>query len=59
VVLGPRLTPGRRQVSASIRTAIVSYAFWQRELGGYGASAIGRSINLDESPVTVIGVPAA
>jgi putative ABC transport system permease protein len=37
------------------RTAIVSYAFWQRELGGT-PDAIGRSIELDESPVTVIGV---
>jgi putative ABC transport system permease protein len=37
------------------RTAIVSHAFWQRELGG-SAGAIGRRIMLDESPVTVIGV---
>ncbi len=37
------------------RTAIVSYAFWQRELGGT-AAAIGRTVSLDESPVTVIGV---
>ena len=37
------------------RTAIVSHAFWQRELGG-SAEAIGRRIMLDESPVTVIGV---
>ena len=37
------------------RAAIVSYAFWQRELGGT-PGAIGRTIMLDESPVTVIGV---
>ena len=37
------------------RTAIVSHAFWQRELGG-AADALGRRIMLDESPVTVIGV---
>ena len=37
------------------RTAIVSYAFWQRELGGT-PDAIGRRIMLDEAPVTVIGV---
>lgn len=37
------------------RTAIVSYALWQRELGG-SADAIGRKLMLDESPVTVIGV---
>ncbi|HJU41855.1 MAG TPA: ABC transporter permease [Vicinamibacterales bacterium] len=37
------------------RTGIVSYAFWQRELGG-NASAIGRQLIIDERPVTVIGV---
>ena len=37
------------------RTAIVSHAFWQRELGGTPA-AIGQTIMLDEAPVTVIGV---
>ena len=37
------------------RTAIVSHAFWQRELGG-SSDAIGRRIMLDEAPATVIGV---
>ena len=37
------------------RTALVSYAFWQRELGGK-PEALGRRIMLDEVPVTVIGV---
>ena len=37
------------------RTAIVSYPFWQRELGG-SSDAIGRRLTLDEFPVTVIGV---
>ena len=37
------------------RTALVSYAFWQRELGGTPA-AIGRQLTIDEAPVTVIGV---
>jgi putative ABC transport system permease protein len=37
------------------RTALVSYAFWQRELGGT-PDALGRQIMLDERPVTVIGV---
>jgi putative ABC transport system permease protein len=37
------------------RAAVVSYAFWQRELGGT-AEALGRQIMLDELPVTVIGV---
>ena len=54
VMLGRDFTPGDDKFGVD-RTAIVSYAFWQRELGGTPA-AIGRSINLDESPVTVIGV---
>ena len=37
------------------RTAIASYAFWQRELGGT-AAAIGRQLTIDETPVTIIGV---
>lgn len=37
------------------RTALVSYRFWQRDLGG-DAAAIGRRITLDETPVTIIGV---
>ncbi len=37
------------------RTALISYALWQRELGGH-ASAIGRQLTLDDVPVTVIGV---
>jgi putative ABC transport system permease protein len=37
------------------RTALVSYGFWQRELGG-SPDALGRQIMLDEVPVTVIGV---
>jgi putative ABC transport system permease protein len=34
---------------------IASHAFWQRELGG-SAAALGRTLNLDERPVTVVGV---
>ncbi|HEV2426459.1 MAG TPA: ABC transporter permease [Terriglobia bacterium] len=38
--------------------AVVSYSFWQRELGGE-ASAIGRTITIDYHPVEVIGVTPA
>jgi putative ABC transport system permease protein len=38
--------------------AVVSYAFWQRELGGE-ASAIGKKITLGGYPVEVIGVTPA
>src|SRR5918992_3944636 len=37
------------------RTAILSYAFWQRRLGA-NADVIGRSITLDGTPTTVVGV---
>jgi len=38
--------------------AVVSYAFWRRELGG-DRSAVGRRITLDFNPVEVIGVTPA
>ena len=53
-ILGRDFTAADDRTDAE-RTAIVSYAFWQRELGG-SADAIGRQIMLDETPVTVIGV---
>ena len=53
-LLGRDFTPSDDQRGAE-RAAIVSYAFWQRELGG-AAESIGRQIMLDEMPVTVIGV---
>ena len=37
---------------------VVSYAFWQRELGGE-ASAIGRKLTVDYHPVEVVGVTPA
>ena len=38
--------------------AVVSYSFWQRELGGE-ASAIGRKLTVDYHPVEVLGVTPA
>jgi predicted permease len=37
------------------KTAILSYAFWQRRLGAK-ADAIGWTITLDGAPVTIVGV---
>jgi hypothetical protein len=54
VILGRDFTPDDDKFGVD-RTAIVSYAFWQRELGG-SPDAIGKTIYLDESPVAVIGV---
>ena len=53
-ILGREFTEADEQPGAP-RTALVSYGFWQRELGG-NAAALGRQIMLDEVPVTVIGV---
>lgn len=53
-MIGRDFTPEDDRPGAE-QTAIVSYAFWQRELGG-GSDAIGKRIMLDEGPVTVIGV---
>jgi putative ABC transport system permease protein len=54
MMLGRDFTPADDKFGVD-RTAIISYAFWQRELGG-AADVIGRRITLDESPVTIIGV---
>ena len=53
-VLGRDFTAADDQPDVE-RTALVSYRFWQRELGAE-ASAIGRTITLDDVPVVVIGV---
>ena len=45
-------TPGNNNV------AILSYALWQRRFGG-NLNIIGQSINLDSSPVTVVGIMPA
>jgi putative ABC transport system permease protein len=58
--LGVRTVAGRGFVEAddqqgAARVCLVSYGFWQRELGGR-PDALGSSITLDDSPVTVVGV---
>jgi putative ABC transport system permease protein len=53
-ILGRGLTAADDQPGVD-RVCLVSYGFWQRELGG-DRSAIGRRITLDETPVTVVGV---
>jgi hypothetical protein len=64
-VLGVEPLAGRLFAAADDRRgcglpgAVVSYSFWQGELGG-DASVIGRKITLNSHPVEVIGVtPAA
>src|SRR5215471_1352633 len=60
-VLGVRALMGRVFTAADDRRgcglpgAVVSYAFWQRELGG-DPSAIGHKLTLNYHPVEIIGV---
>jgi putative ABC transport system permease protein len=59
-LLGVRPWLGRHFTAEECRwgapkTAILSYAFWQRRLGAK-ADAIGGSITLDGAPVTIVGV---
>ena len=53
-ILGRALTEADDTPGAE-RVCLVSYGFWQRELGGAG-SAIGRVLMLDERPYIVVGV---
>lgn len=52
--LGRDFTAGDDKPGAD-RTALISYRFWQRDLGG-DAAVVGRTITLDDNPVTIIGV---
>lgn len=45
----------RRGGGSAGPVAVVSYAFWQRELGG-NAAALGRTLSLDGHAFTIIGV---
>jgi predicted permease len=59
-VFGTKILRGRAFVEADDRpgapgVAVLSFGFWQRHFGGE-ASAVGRVIQLDGEPYTVIGV---
>jgi len=57
-ILGRTFTASDDQPGCAGSGAVVSYAFWERELGGE-ASAIGRTLTIDYHPVQVIGVTPA
>ena len=57
-ILGREFTAEDDQPGCSSPGAVVSYAFWQRELGG-DPSAPGRNITLDSHPFRIIGVTPA
>jgi macrolide transport system ATP-binding/permease protein len=53
-ILGRDFHPGEDRPSAS-RTALISYAAWQRRFGGR-KDALGQTVILDGNPTTIIGV---
>jgi putative ABC transport system permease protein len=57
-VVGRTFTAQDDQPGCGSPPAIVSFSFWQRELGG-DPGAIGRSVRLDGRPLTIVGVTPA
>ena len=53
--LGRTFLPDEDRRGNPVRVAVVSYSFWQNRLGGT-PSAVGREIQLNGAPYTVIGV---
>ncbi|HEX5233849.1 MAG TPA: ABC transporter permease [Silvibacterium sp.] len=53
-ILGRDFHPDEDQPAAP-RSALISYAAWQRRFGGRN-DVIGQSVNLDGNPTTIIGV---
>jgi predicted permease len=56
-MLGRTFTPAddRRGGGPDGAVAVISYNFWQRQFGG-AADAIGRTLNIERVPFTIIGV---
>jgi putative ABC transport system permease protein len=50
-----RLLVASDSVFGAERVAVLSYGFWMREFGG-DRSLVGKTIRLDDEPVTVVGV---
>ena len=54
-IVGRAILPSDDIASANNAVAVISYGFWQRTFSG-SASVCGRTIRVNDSPVTVIGV---
>lgn len=54
-VLGRVFAPDEDKLGAGARSAILSYAYWQREFGG-DRGIVGQAINVNGAAFTVIGV---
>jgi putative ABC transport system permease protein len=57
-IAGRVFAPSDDRRGCGLPGAVISYAFWQGELGG-DASVLGRKITVDYHPVTVIGITPA
>ena len=57
-VLGRVFTPADDRRGCGSPGVVISYSFWQRELGG-AASAVGSKLTLEGQPMEVIGVTPA
>ncbi len=57
-VLGRTLTAADTAVTGGTPVAVISHRYWQRELGG-DPGVIGRSLTINGTPFTVIGVMPA
>jgi predicted permease len=53
--LGRLLRPDEVTRSGGDAVAVISHQFWQRQFGG-DANVLGRTIRLNERPVTIVGV---
>ena len=53
--LGRVLDPARDETNGAEPVAVLSYAFWQNHLGA-DPSLVGKTIRLNDKPVTVVGV---
>jgi predicted permease len=54
-LLGRTFTKSEDQTPAGAPVVVISYAFWQRRFGG-DESIVGRAVNVNDRPYTVIGV---
>jgi putative ABC transport system permease protein len=54
-LLGRTFTAVDDTRGCGVSSAVISYAFWQREYGGQG-SALGGKVTLDGHPVSIIGI---
>jgi len=54
-LLGRLLTPDDDRTPGAHPVAVISFGFWQRKYGG-DPGVIGKSVSVDESPYTIMGV---